>query len=206
MTIQKSEDIEIELNEVNSRLTELYQTREEVEAELKGLQASFIKRKTSLAQSEPVQSKLLFLNASINSLESTRNDLRFAFNLAKVREERAETVEMAKDAANRCADSYQNYLNLRQEINQFLTNTGAEMVDAISEFANLQLKVRNILGSIEPRITFAELGLPTNEMSDLVSGRAASVPNLDFGDLLMQLEHRIAQRRHAEARVAAASK
>lgn len=51
--MEKSENIEIELNEVNSRLNELLEMRQSLEHNLKSLQSGFITKRTNTTNTQP---------------------------------------------------------------------------------------------------------------------------------------------------------
>jgi hypothetical protein len=145
MKIQKSTEIETELNNATKRLDELTEMRDGITSNLETLQKGFIDGKTSLDELQTEQSKLTILNESIKALEAKQDELHSAFQKASLSESRKKTLERMKVIADETETAFNEYVSLRAQFNETIRCRISTYNAAI---------IRKLLSKIRQAITY----------------------------------------------------
>lgn len=206
MKIQKSTEIETELNNATKRLDELTEMRDGITANLETLQKGFIDGNTSLDELQTEQSKLTILNESIKALESKQDELHSAFQKASLSESRKKTLEQMKVIADETETAFNEYVSLRTQFNETIRQDGEKMVDALVSFHNKQREFAQSFRELAPGVTsfrpvpaeasesygqvnseLKEIGLDGKKLS-FVTSTYQNLPKIDFVEIVGIIE------------------
>jgi chromosome segregation ATPase len=228
MKIQKSTEIETELNNATKRLDELTEMRDGITANLETLQKGFIDGKTSLDELQTEQSKLTILNESIKALEAKQDELHSAFQKASLSESRAETLKQMKVIAGETETAFNEYVSLRTQFNETIRQDGEKMVDALTSFHSKQTEFAQSFRELAPGVInfrpvplearesygqvateLKEIGV-SGESLNFVTSTYQNLPKIDFVEIVGIIERFIGngrfdaeQKQRREARKAA---
>jgi chromosome segregation ATPase len=228
MKIQKSTEIETELNNATKRLDELTEMRDGITANLETLQKGFIDGKTSLDDLQTEQGKLTILNESIKALEARQDELHSAFQKARLSESRAETLKQMKVIADETETAFNEYVSLRTQFNETIRQDGEKMVDALVLFHSKQREFAQSFRALAPGVTsfrpvpteasesygqvnseLKEIGLSVAKLI-FVTSTYQNLPKIDFVEIVGIIERFIGngrfnaeQKQRQEARKAA---
>ncbi len=155
MKIQKSTEIETELDNTTKRLDELTEMRDGITANLETLQQGFIGGKTSLDELQTEQGKLTTLNSSIKALESKQNELQDDFKKASAFESRQALVEKAKVTATEAATFHHEFIEIRNKFHDSIRDYTEKTVEKMSAWRGKQKDFGRIAN--ETGLTFKEL-------------------------------------------------
>jgi chromosome segregation ATPase len=223
-----SKEIEKELDQTTNRLDELTEMRARLNTNLQSLQKGFVGGKTSLDELQAEQGKLTILNESIKALEAKQDELHDAFQRAAMSESRAGTLEQMKTIAGQTEAAFNEYVNLRAELDQAIEQGGAKMVDALSLFRSKQREFEQAFRELAPgvinfrpvpaeaRESFAQI---KSELEDIgvsgdrlnfVTSTYQNLPKVEFAEIVGIIERFIGngrfnaeQKQRQEARKAA---
>jgi chromosome segregation ATPase len=223
-----SKEIEKELDQTTKRLDELTEMRAGINTNLQTLQNGFVDGKTSLDELQAEQGKLTILNESIKALEAKQDELHDAFQRAAMSESRAETLEQMKAIAAQTEAAFNDYVNLRAELDKTIEQAGGKMVDALSAFRRKQQEFEKAFRELAPgminfrpvpaeaRESFAqikseleEIGLSGDRLN-FVTSTYQNLPKVEFAEIVGIIERFIGngrfdaeQKQRREARNAA---
>jgi DNA repair exonuclease SbcCD ATPase subunit len=124
-----SKQFEKELDQTTKRLDELTEIRMRLKGNLDELQQGFIDGKTPLDQLQSEQGKLTNLDSSIKALEAKQDELHTAFQKASLAESRQALLEKAKVIAIEAETAFNEYVELKNELNQLIAGHTAKMLD-----------------------------------------------------------------------------
>jgi len=153
MKIQKSTEIETELNNATKRLDELTEMRDGITANLETLQKGFIDGKTSLDELQTEQGKLTTLNSSIKALESKQDELHSAFQKASLSETRSATLNQMKEIANEAETAFSEYVSQRNEFDRVIKEHAEKTFAALAAFRGKQGEFFENLRQVAPDVS-----------------------------------------------------
>ncbi len=132
MTIQKSEQIKTEIDQITKRLDELTETQKGISGNLKVMQDGFIAGDISLDEMQVEQSKLTVLNDSIKALDAKRSELETDLKAAQSIALRADIVKQLAEAALAAASSFSEHARITDELNGILEQKSGELLDHVA--------------------------------------------------------------------------
>jgi chromosome segregation ATPase len=206
-------EIETELDQITKRLDELTELRDGTKNNLQTLQKGFIDGKTSLAELQTEQGKLTILNESINALESKQDELDTAFQKASLSETHAETLYQIKLIAGEAETAFNEYAELRAELDKIIERVGGKMVDKFSLFRAKQKEFETAFRELAPNVVnfspvptaasesyrqvtaeLKEIGLDGKSI-ELVTSTYQNLPQIEFGECVHTVKRLIGNKR-----------
>jgi uncharacterized phage infection (PIP) family protein YhgE len=208
-----SKQIETELDQIIKRLDELTELRDGTKNNLQTLQKGFIDGKTSLGELQTAQGKLTILNESIKALESKQDELDTAFQKASLSETHAATLDQIKLIAGEAETAFNEYAELRAELDKIIERVGGKMVDAFSLFRAKQKEFELVFREIAPKVInfspvpvdaiesyrqvtaeLKEIGLDGKSI-ELVTSTYQNLPQIEFGECVHTVKRLIGNKR-----------
>jgi hypothetical protein len=181
MKIQKSTEIETELNQTTKRLDELNEMQKGITGNLETLQQGFIDGKTSLDELQAEQGKLTTLDSSIKVLEAKQSELDGAFQKASASETRQALLEKAKVTATEAATFHHEFIETRNKFHDSIRDYTEKTVEKMLAWRGKQKDFGRIAG--ENGLTFQELeelGL-TGESYRIATAEYINPTPLEYG-------------------------
>jgi chromosome segregation ATPase len=206
-------EIETELDQITKRLDELTELRDGTKNNLQTLQKGFIDGKTSLGELQTEQGKLTILNESIKALESKQDELDTAFQKASLSETHAATLHQIKLIAGQAETAFNEYAELRAELDKIIERVGGKMVDAFSLFRAKQKEFEIAFRELAPNVInfspvptdaiesyrqaaaeLKEIGLDGKSIA-LVTSNYQNLPRIEFGECVHTVKQLIGNKR-----------
>jgi hypothetical protein len=199
MKIQKSTEIETELNNATKRLDELTEMRDGITANLETLQQGFIDGKTSLDELQTEQGKLTTLESSIKALESKQDELRDAFQKASFAEAQAEIINRLKSLAASAEEAFATREQIRMEFDSIIGKYAKNLFDASVKLgAQAQDFTRNLssLSEDNQKQLRSDAAIGPASFSLLEKGNRKSPNQFEFADVINTVETFLARQKY----------
>jgi uncharacterized phage infection (PIP) family protein YhgE len=212
----KSNQIENELDQTTNRLDELTEMRTGINTNLQTLQKGFVDGKTSLDELQAEQGRLTILNESIKALEAKQEELHSEFQRMSFSESRAETLKQMKEIAAQTEAAFNEYVNLRAELDKTIEQAGGKMVDALLLFRSQQREFEQIFRELAPGVTnfrpvpsearesfsqvkteLEKIGVSGDRLN-FVTSTYQKLPKVEFSESVHLIEQAIGNRRFKE--------
>jgi len=220
MKIQKSKEIEKELNNATKRPDELTEMRNSITTNLQALQAGFIDGKTSLDELQADQGKLIILNESIKALESKQDELHSAFQKASLSESRSVILKQMKVIADEAETAFNEYVALRHKFGETISKEGEKMFDMLLSFRSKQREFQRAFRGLAPgvdvsrfvpaearesfnqtRSELEQIGF-SDQNFNLITKDYLRLPPIDFAEYVHIIEQAISSKRFKEEQAA----
>jgi chromosome segregation ATPase len=153
MKVQKSTEIENELDQTTKRLDELTEMRSSTKANVETLQQGFVSGKTSLDGLQTEQGKLTILNESIKALEAKKGELHAAFQKASLSESRADILREMEKTISTGKTAFDEYLSIREELSGIIGEYADKLIAKSTVFHNSREEYQSLARRIEPELS-----------------------------------------------------
>jgi archaellum component FlaC len=152
---QTANEIQSEIEQTDSRITQLQTQLSKQTASFEGVQESFITGKANIDQLHAEQSKLTLISQAIEALKATYQKLKSAFNEQSETERRAELLKQMATAANEVPALVDEYLKTRLEFHEAVADYAKTLLGKRTAYQNKQIEYQTLASELKP--TPAEL-------------------------------------------------
>lgn len=145
-------NIQTELDQTISRLSELKIVYGTLEPDAKKTQDRFVSGKSTLAELQTEQSKVSLLNDSVNALRRRRDDLQTELTVAAHTERQSELCAKLVSTGNEAEPLVSEYLELRNQFHSIIADSAAKLVGKLEEYHNKQREYAQTFEQLDPEI------------------------------------------------------